>query len=308
MGTLAARLGLTKAPLSVASLGIPEYRKLLLRRMERLAKAGADGLHIDKCSPFMLNFNPRLTASPDRVEWEAHLLFLDELFDRCRAINPEFQISYESWWDRLMPYSDVCWWAPDSHSVMKVVFPHWVSHAGIVQPYDYNMVNLATVRGQNLLVGPANYTDSMRYAPMKDLCAYVGEVTRIRNELLDFVSRGELVDASEPLFASRQPVLRLSGPSAKDTNLRWSVFRNAVTGVRTAVLANLGRTPMRGLSVSFTGEGRGRCQVHRPFRKPASAALPVVIGIPPERLAIVVESEVEKGLRRRPASTTSAIA
>lgn len=289
MGTLAARMGLTQPPLSPASLGVPAYMELLLRHMKRLAEAGADGVHIDKLMPPTLNFNPLVKTSPDRAEWDAHLKFLDEMFAQCRAINPQFEISYEGWWDRWMSYSDVVWWAPHTHSVIKTVFPQWTPHVGINQPYDYNSVNFAVVRAQNLLVGPANYTESMRYAPMRDLFAYIGEVTRIRNELLDFISRGELLDASEPLFAARKRELRITGPAAKDPNLRWSVFRNIQSGKRAAVLANFGRKPMKALRAALDKASGRTCSIHQPFSGQKTQKFPATVSLPPERFVVIVE-------------------
>ena len=48
MGTLGARIGITRRPMVKASPSFPEFREIIVRQMRRLAEIGADGVHIDK--------------------------------------------------------------------------------------------------------------------------------------------------------------------------------------------------------------------------------------------------------------------
>lgn len=227
-----------------------------------------------------LDFNPELKTSPDRASWEGMLQFLDELMTACKAVNPDFCISVESTWDRTLSYTDVVWWAPGEHSVIKTTFPQWVSCAGVNQPYDYNVVNNAVLLGHNLLVGPAHYTASMAYKPMRQLSAYIKEITRIRGELIDIVSLGEFLDTSQ---------ICLEGQFATNEHARWSIFRNIQTGKRACVLVNLGVAPLEALVVAFEGNSEGEVRIHQPFEDCKNAKLPVTVTVPPEQLVIVVE-------------------
>jgi hypothetical protein len=59
MGTLSARLGYTRPALIGECTGIPEFRKIIVAKMRKLAEIGADGVHIDKLWPHLgLDFNP----------------------------------------------------------------------------------------------------------------------------------------------------------------------------------------------------------------------------------------------------------
>jgi hypothetical protein len=285
MGTLGARTGMTRTPLVQVDPAFPEVRAAIVGQMRKLAEIGADGVHIDKLLPYPLDFNPDLDISPDRALWEGTLRCVEEMVAACRAVNPDFCISYEGWWDRLLAFADVVWWAPDCDSVIKTAFPQWVPCVGVTQPYDYNVVNLAVLRAQDLLVGPANYTQGMDYPPMRALCRYIGEVSRIRRALLDFVSRGELLDSSE---------LKLEGSFAASASGRRSVFRDVLTGRRAAVLANLGSQPLTALNVRFADRPDGPVAIHQPFEQPRRSAAPVTVEIPPERVAFVVEQALEE--------------
>ena len=166
MGTLSARAGLTNIELVALSPALPEVRAHFVRQMRKLSEIGADGIHIDKM--FFntgLDFNPRLTVSPDEADHAGMLQAVEEMLSACRAVNPEFAFSYESTFDRLISYSDIMWWAPWEHSILKITFPEWTPHLGITQPFAFNQVNYAMLRGQNLLVGPRNYCGGMDYPP-----------------------------------------------------------------------------------------------------------------------------------------------
>lgn len=280
MGTLGARAGFTRTALTQVDPAFPEVRDALVQQMKKLAEVGADGVHIDKLLMHALDFNPDLEGSPDKVVWEGTLRCVEEMLAACREVRPDFCISYEGWWDRLMAYSDVVWWAPDCDSVIKTVFPQWVPCVGVTQPYDYNVVNWAVLRGHNLLVGPASYTAGMDYPPMRGLAKYIGEVTRIRRELLNFVSRGELLDPAE---------LQVDEGFRTDGQGHWNVFRDTESGRRAAVIANLGRAPKTASGIAFDGNADGPVIIHQPFEGVRKARMPVMLEIPGERVAFLLE-------------------
>ncbi|HXK45060.1 MAG TPA: DUF6259 domain-containing protein, partial [bacterium] len=127
MGTLSARTRfMTGTPFVEVNPCHLEVRKLLINYFKKLVEIGADGLHIDKFFNTPMDFNPALTrSSPDRAHHEGILKFLEELFDVCKSINPDFCISYEGGWDRIMSYSEVSWWGTEPDA-LKSVFPNRV--------------------------------------------------------------------------------------------------------------------------------------------------------------------------------------
>lgn len=290
MGTLSARLGYTDVPMAFLSPAFPEVRNIFVRQMRRLAAIGADGVHIDKFACVLTqDFNPALPLGPDRADCDGVLRVVEEMLSACRAENPAFEFSYEGFYDRLMAYSDVVWWAPPDHGILKVVFPEWVPYTSISQPCAYNSVNLAAVRAQNLLVGPGNYQMSMDWPPMRALNAYIGEITRIREELLDVVSLGELLDASTPLFAAHPPAVVFGESVENRPELPWAVYRNSVTGRRALVIANLGRAPLETGPVSFAPPGEGAGRIYEAFRPARPVTWPAPLTVPAERVVFAVE-------------------
>ena len=181
MGTLGARGNMTRVPLVTMNPEHKRVREPFLRYMKELAKIGADGVHIDKFMASLMDFNPRLKRSPDVAHHQAMLEIIDEMLSECRKIVPHFDVSYEGGWDWLMRYSDVTWWWPGPrHSVKKEVFPEWVAHAPVVQPYSYNVVNTCVLHAHAMLLGPGNYSRDLDFAPFRGLADYVAEITRLR--------------------------------------------------------------------------------------------------------------------------------
>ncbi|NQU11034.1 hypothetical protein HQ590_09605, partial [bacterium] len=231
--------------------------------------------------------NPRLkNTSPDRAHHEGVLKFTEELFAACRAINPEFCISYEGGWDRLFQYADTLWWGNGSDTTLKAVFPQVALISGIEQPWDFNKVNRAILQGENLLIGPANYNRGMDYPPMQKLFAYIAEISRIRRELFEVVSLGEKLDASDGIFQRVKSLVHCR--AAKE--VRWSLFRDPTTGQRAVVLANLSGEPVKVTGCSLTGNAAGACLVYQPFQSVRETQFPVTLNVPAERLAVVVEN------------------
>jgi hypothetical protein len=283
MGTLSARLGFTRPPLISASSGIPEYRKIIVEKMTKLAQIGADGIHIDKVWPTMgLDFNPLSTLNPDQTTSEGRLSALDEILKSCQAVNPNFCLSVECAWDRALTSALVSWaWhnnAKDHVPMFKFTFPEWLPNMPVPQPYDYTAVNNAIRYGYQIFLGPGNYTqaDGMDYAPMKGLSAYVKEIVQMPEGLKEIIYRGELLDTLP---------LRFEGP--KET--RHGAFRNPLTGKHACVLVNPGPSPSEISLLALDGNSTGSIFIYQPFEKQGRTSLPAKVRIPSERLAIVAE-------------------
>jgi hypothetical protein len=287
MGTLSARRGLTRPTLADLNPAFAQVRELHVRQFRKLAELGADGIHLDKIVPGAMDFNPAAPGGPDRSIYEGIIETVGEIVRVCRAVNPEFCISYEGNFDRLMAFSDVCWWG-NTHAAMKEVFPQWTGTMPVNQPYSYNVVNLAVLRARNLLVGPAHYTKDMDDPPMRALNRYIAAVTRIRRELVDVLSLGAVVASSEPPFVENPPPVRLAGAVAKNPDVRWTLFRNEHTGRRALVLANLGRTPVTTTVSVLTARG-AVWRLEQPSAKAHSARLPAKLTLPAERVAVLAE-------------------
>jgi hypothetical protein len=290
MGTLSARNRfITATPFSEMNPAHPEVRALLIRQMRRLAEIGADGVHIDKLFQTPFDFNPRLKGtSPDRAHHEGILQYVEELLGACREINPEFCFSFEGTWDRLLSFSDVSWWGP-CDSMMKEVFPQRMLTAGIEQPYTFNKVNQAMLKGDALLIGPANYLYGMEYPPMRRLFEYIRETIRIRGELLETVMHGVIADASDGIFRQKEPQLSISGALSTPPPMHWTVFRNVKTGKHVILLANLTRDTLQAEGVTLQGADGAACRIHAPFSPTRPAVFPISLQVPGERVLFIEE-------------------
>ena len=277
MGTLASRMGYTAPFMVWADPSFPKYSESLLRYFKKLVEIGADGLHVDKMFPDQMNFNPRLKTSPDRSTWEGAIQLTDKIYNECKAINPNFAMSFECNWDRLLQYGSAIWWVGNM-SIARTVFPEMVETTTVSQPYDYVGVNSAVRNGYAVLVGPFNYSRSMAYEPWKGLSAYIKEVKRIRDELIDTVYFGEFLDKEQ---------VRLQEPL--DSNVEFNTFRNLNTAKRACILTNKSMVECRQKILEFEGNASAKVRVYKPFEKPIDVKLPAEITIPPERIAFVVE-------------------
>src|SRR6266851_1208803 len=277
MGTLGARMGLTRPPIAGCDPGFPAYRKIIVDHMRRLAEVGADGIHFDKVFGHpALNFNPGPGLSPDQSWYTGVLRCMEETLESGQQVRPDFALSVESSWDRLLTYCDAWWqWHDtlDHIPVMKYTFPEFMATFAVVQPWDYNNVNNAIRYGYQVLVGPIRYSTSMADEQMREISAYVAEVLRIRDELKETIFLGEFLDVLE-VSVSPHP------------NLKYNTHRNARTGKRACVLVNQGMESLE-TCVAFEGSGQQQLRIYRPFEPVTRGASPLSVKVPAERLVIV---------------------
>ena len=279
MGTLGARLGLTRRAMAPANPSIPQYRKIIVDKMRRLAEIGADGLHFDKiCWNPGLDFNPLQTLSPDRGTSEGILIALREVLDACREINPQFSLATEGSWDRLLEISDTAWtWAcsQDNVAVSKYTFNQWTPMMPVVQPFAYNAVNNAARFGYQVMVGTARYSRSMQDEPMKPLSRYIQEVNRIREELRDTIYWGEFLDMEGAKVESHWQV-------------KYSTHRNPASGKTACVVCNFG-SEAYDAKVTFSDSQADGAAIYQPFEAVKKCALPWSGKIEPRQMLILVE-------------------
>ena len=277
MGTLGARMGYTCPPCGMCDPGFPEYRRIIVDQMRKLAQIGADGIHYDKVGGGGMDFNPALTAGPDEAHPQGIIDCLAETLAACRPVRPDFCLGVESHWDRLLSYCDAWWlWFDGEHvPVMKYTFPEFLPTFAVAQPWDYVNVNRAVQYGYQLLVGPVRYSTSMADEQTRPLSNYIREIIRIREGLKDTIFLGEFLDDREVDVRTAE-------------NLTYKTHRNPATGKRACVLVNHAAGPLK-TRVAFEGNAGGRARIYRPFEKVETRELPAAVSIPPERLVIVVE-------------------
>ncbi len=286
MGTLGSRMGLTTPLMAFADPSFPGMADGHMKYFRKLAEIGADGVHIDKSFPQPINFNPRVVLSPDQAPWEGTVRFVDRMSRECRAIHPDFRLSFETNYDRMLAYGASTWWAGNM-SIARKVFPELVETVGLYQPYDYIGVNDAVRNGWAVMVAPFHFNRSMDCEPWRGLAGYIRDVKKVRDALSDYVFTGEMLDADEAAFESRD----------RPAGVEHAAYRHRRTGRRACILTNRAATPA---SVTFAGFGQdrnGRVRVFRPAQEPESLDLPAPITVDPERIVFVVEDEPRRNLR-----------
>ncbi|MHB8956373.1 MAG: DUF6259 domain-containing protein [Pirellulaceae bacterium] len=293
MGTLWARMGHPK-PMTWVDPSFPAYREALLRQFLKLVEVGADGLHVDKMFPTPLNFNPRCELGPDTSTWEGAIRLTRTLCDEARNINPEFAVSFECNWDRMLEFGSAIWWVGNM-SLARSVFPEMIETRPITSPYDYLGINNAVRLSQVGLVGPLNYSRSVGWEPWKGLAEYLREVKQIQDKLSEAVFFGEVLGHAQ-IELGHEP-----GPG-----IEYNVFRGLKTLRRVCVLTNSDMEERSQVVQAFAGNRSGRVRVHLPFAASQESVLPIKVIVPGERLLFVEELSGPSGDADVPPSVESA--
>ena len=276
MGTLWARMGHPKL-MTWADLAFPQFRKIIVDQFSRLAQIGGDGVHVDKMFPTALDYNPDIPMSPDTATWEGAILLTQEVLRECRKHNPDWAMSFECNWDRMLQFTGATWWV-GNQLITRQVFPEHAETLGLYQAYDFLGVNNAVRGGHIVMVAPLNFSRSLDWPPFKGLANYIKEVKRLRDQLQDAVFYGEVLG---------QNGVELRGPPPD--GVEYNVFRNRVTGQRVCVLTNSRMEARQVTLTAFEGAPGARARVHTPFAGGRALALPAEISVPGERVVFVEE-------------------
>ena len=276
MGTLYGRMGHPKL-MSWADLGFPEFRKIIADQFRKLAEIGADGVHVDKMFPTGLSYNPDTPMSPDTSTWEGAIILTQQVMDECRRINPDWDMSFECNWDRMLQFSPSTWWVGNM-SVVRSIFPENVETLAICQAYDYLRVNNAIRNRNTVQIAMLNFSRGLDWAPAQGLADYIKEVKGIQDKLLDTVYMGEVLDHEQ-----------LSMPKAIASGIDYGVLRNRKNGKRVCILTNSGMSNAKQVINGFDGSKTGKVRVHTPYKKPVIIKLPAAVDIPGERIVFVEE-------------------
>jgi hypothetical protein len=279
MGTLASRMKLTTPLMAFADVSFPGLADGELKYFKRLAEVGADGLHLDKCYQTPLNFNPRSALGPDRSPWEGTTRMAERVSRECRAIHPDFSISWETIYDRLLSYGAATWWAGNMSAARKV-FPELVETVGLYQPYDYLGVNDAVRNGYAVMVAPYQFNRSMDCEPWRGLAGYILDVKKIRDELSEYVFTGEQLDPGEAAF----------GDSTMPDGIEHAVYRNRKNNQRACIITNRRASAATVNFVGFAGVRDGSVRSLRPGKSPVALTMPASITVEAERIVFIVEN------------------
>jgi hypothetical protein len=282
-GTIGARLGLTRSNMALVSLAHPELRSRLVDQMTELVADGAQAIQLDKTIVTQyLDFNPRLTTSPDRSLPAGLLDTLREILERGRQVDPEFALASETWWDRTFQFVDVLYTRMvdidiPSESLLHT-FPEIASTSFAENPADFNVMNNGLRYGFVWAMAPRHYQESLDERLTQPLSRYVAELIRIRFRHRDILFHGRLED-DPAVMVERHP------------DLRYSVFgATSSRGARRAVvLVNFGDRPVT--TVLDRDAPSGQFEICQPFEADRLAGLPAAIRLAPRGCAVVVEIE-----------------
>ena len=280
-GTISARSGLTRSYMTLVSPAHPEFRKFLMDQYLELVRDGAEGFQLDKTNSLgVLDFNPHLPVSPDKSLPQGVLDTFKELLPAARAINPNFAIASEIWFDRVLPYVDVSYMRMGdidmNSTAFRYTFPEWTATIFGESPGDISPMNNGMRYGLVWDLAPRHYNDSVDEPLTRPLARYVSELIRIRKEFQDLLFFGRFNDT---MGATVQ-----GGP-----DIRYSVFKSMDANNKdvASVIVNFGDAPE---SATLNMEGlSGNVTVATPEQPDRRAMLPLQISIPPHRLAVVVK-------------------
>jgi len=273
MGTLWGRMGHPKL-MTWADPAFPEYRKIIVDQFAKLAQIGADGVHVDKVYPSAFDFNPNLPMSPDMAPWEGVIVLTKEVMAACRRHNPDWAMSFECNWDRMLQFSGATWWYGNQR-ITRSVFPENAEMQLIATAYDYLGVNNAVREGNTVMLGPMNMCRSVGWKPFEGLADYIKEVKRIQDSLTDTVYLGE--------------PLGHEGVKMPASSVEYNVFRNQSTGRRVCMLTNASMTPKKQQITGFDASRSGNARIYTPFQDAKVVKLPAEIEVHAERIVFVEE-------------------
>jgi hypothetical protein len=276
MGTLWARMGHPKL-MAFVDTSIPRYGDALLKQFLKLVKIGADGLHVDKMLPAAVNFNPRRELGPDIAPWEGPIRLSRRLMEESRKINPQFALSFECNWDRMLEFGNAVWWVGNL-SFARTVFPEMVETAPLTSAFDYIGVNNAVRSSHVGLVGPQNYTRSVAWKPWQGLAKYIQEVKRIQDSLSDAVFFGAALDGAQ-IKLGHEPAYGVG----------YSIYGSLTGGHRVCILTNSGMEDQSQMIQAFASRTGGAIRIHTPFAASRDVVLPTNVMIPSERIVFIEE-------------------
>lgn len=281
MGTVGSRLAYTVPSMAFVDVNFPGIADPTVAYFRKLAALGADGLHIDKCFPNAIEYNPgvvELGRSPDAAPWQGALDIVARIDRECRAVKPDFAISFECNWDRFLSYGTATWWAGNMSTARKL-FPELTETVGHYWPYDFFGINTAVREGWAVMLSPHKFNRGMGYEPWKRMSTYVAEAKRICDQYADIIFLGERLYGKGVLF----------GQTPLPGSIAWEAWRNQEDGRQAVVFTNTAREAVTVSLTGFEGKAAGPAKIVCPFGEAVSTTLPAVVSVPGEQFALLVE-------------------
>ncbi|HZQ44597.1 MAG TPA: DUF6259 domain-containing protein [Acidobacteriaceae bacterium] len=282
-GTISARNGQTRSNMTLVSPAFPAYREYLMRQYLDLVRHGAEGFQFDKAiSMAALDFNKNVPVSPDKSLTEGVEETYRELIEKARAIDPEFSLASENWYDRDLPYIDVSYLRMGQidmpSTALRYTFPEWTATIFGESPGDFGPMNNGMRYGMVWDLAPRHYNDSVDEKLTRPLAKYVSELIDIRKRYEGLLFFGRFDDTLGATVTG--------GPW-----IRYSTFTTFTPndGKRACVVVNFGDAPEQA-EVKLDGV-TGEVTIARPGLAEEKAELPVKVEIPPHRLVVVVKPE-----------------
>jgi hypothetical protein len=276
-----------------------------------LVRDGAHGFQIDKlCVGSTLDFNSLNKEKPDVALCEGLVKALADLYEKCREINPEFNMAAEAGQDRLIPYFSVYYRNSNSNKIspLRFVFPEWTSCQHIGVPYDYTGVNGAVLTGSVICVEPDAYQGSLNQPMWEKLGSYIKEIERIRNEIKEIIFTGKYYDTlganvtwiSSVNDKEKGKVMDIIGaevmiPGGVNSSINenfgglfYAVHSDLEDKVRAIVVINNGEKKAKYLW-EFTHRPVKKAKLYSPFKSVRIVDVGTSLVIKPEGLHILVE-------------------
>jgi hypothetical protein len=218
--------------------------------------------------------------SPDKAYTKGVVDTYEELLSRGRAINPNFAIASENWFDRVLPYVDVSYMRLEDidmpSTAMRYTFPEWAGTIFGESPGDFGPMNNGMRYGLVWALAPRHYNDSADETLTRPLSLYVHELIRIRTKYQDLLFHGKFNDT-------------LGAEVTSDPDIRYTVFTSMDKNDqrRAAVLVNFGDQD-ENAALTFPGLEKQQLEVAAPFEAERKISQPARITIAPHTCVVLV--------------------
>jgi hypothetical protein len=232
---------------------------------------------VDKMFPSALDYNPNIPLSPDTATWEGAILLTQEIMAACRRHNPDWAMSFECNWDRMISYGAATWWV-GNQLVTRKVFPENAETLAISQAYDYLGINNAVRDGHIAMVVPMCFARGLEWEPEHGLADYVRDVKRVRDRLADAVFLGEALGATGVAL-----------PGGDQDGLQHNVWRSRTDGRRVCILTNARMEERRVTFGGFDQAAGVRARLYTPGKPSRFIFAPADVVVPGERMVFIEE-------------------
>ena len=271
-GTLTEQFG-TAEQRAILNPVVPGFRQILEGQIRALAALGIDGVRLHDVFARPMDFNPATGKTPDRASWEGALECIAALQTAGRTGGREFSVDVDPVWDRVLPLSMASSPEAGNPSALQTAVPWLRPTFQVAEPDDFTVVNEAGLAGGRLHIAPSS-VEPMGGPSMAGLASYLATVLAAREALHATLVEGSLCGTKGLTIAA---------------GIRSTVFRNAATGLRTAVMINPGSRSIAANLTGFDAPAGRPAVLWQPSEGVKKLDLSVTTILAPDELAIVSE-------------------